>query len=149
MGGIGLTLLLIAIGYFFGRANEHAHFSRLKQGEAEFSHISATNLKTVPDDLTPGGVLVTGNVVIAVDYFKVIISTLKTLFGGKLRAYESLMERARREALLRLKQKADALGADAVYNVRYEFSAIGTQPQRMGGVELLAYGTAVKHADKT
>jgi len=106
MGGIGLTLLLIAIGYFFGRANEHAHFSRL-------------------------------------------ISTLKTLFGGKLRAYESLMERARREALLRLKQKADALGADAVYNVRYEFSAIGTQPQRMGGVELLAYGTAVKHADKT
>jgi len=147
MGGLAFTIILILVGYFFGRANERAHFSRLERGEAEFAHIAVSNLKTTPDTLEPGGVLVTGNVVIAVDYFKVIISTIKMLFGGKLRAYESLMERARREALLRLKQKTHTLGADAVYNVRYEFSAIGSQPRQIGGVELLAYGTAVKYSD--
>jgi len=58
--------------------------------------------------------------------------------------YDSLLSRARREAIIRMMREADALGADAIYNVRVEFSAIGAQPQAIGGAELLAYGTAVK-----
>lgn len=141
--GFWLFIILLAVGYFIGKAKEQAHFKRLRVDEAALSHIVESNLKTVPEYYQSGGALVSGNVVVAVDYFKVFASTLKMIFGGKLRSYETLMERARREALVRLKKQADAMGADAVFNVRFEFSAIGQQP-KMGGVELLAYGTAVK-----
>jgi len=89
-------------------------------------------------------VLVSGNVVVAVDYFKKVIANIKMIFGGKLGMYDSLISRARREAVVRMLREADALGADAVYNVRIEFSAVGAQPAAIGGAELLAYGTAVK-----
>ena len=132
------------IGFFFGRANEARHFKRLQREEAELSHITTVNLKKLPAGLEPGGVIVSGNVVIAVDYFKKIAGALRMIIGGRLRSYETLLERARREAIIRMKKDANALGANAIYNVRLEFSAIGSQPQAFGGVELLAYGTAVK-----
>ena len=53
------------------------------------------------------------------------------------------MERARREAIVRMQRDADAMGATAIYNARLQFSTIGTG-QGVGGVEMLAYGTAVK-----
>jgi uncharacterized protein YbjQ (UPF0145 family) len=70
------------------------------------------------------------------------------IFGGKLGMYDSLLARARREAIIRMMRDADAIGADAIYNVRVEFSAIGAQPQAIAGAELLAYGTAGKRSGK-
>lgn len=144
MGSFINFLILLAIGWFIGGANERGHVRRLDAREGQLSHIKVMNTKNLPDGFAPGGVLVTGNVVVAVDYFKVFAARLKTLIGGRLRSYESLLERARREAILRLKAEAAELGADAVYNVRIEFSSVGAQPAAIGGVELLAYGTAVK-----
>lgn len=149
MFSILTVFVLLMVGLVFGRINEANHYSRLAKEEAELAHILTVNLKSLPDDetaLEPNGVLVTGNVVVAVDYFKVIVAGLKMLIGGRLRAYESLIERARRESIVRMKKQAEALGATAVYNVRIEYSNIGNQPKG-GGVELLAYGTAVKHHD--
>lgn len=137
-------IVLMLIGFFFGRANEMRHVKALDAAEAELSHIQINNLKRVQEPLEDGGVLVSGNIVIAIDYFKKIIAALKMIFGGKLGMYDSLLTRARREAIVRMLQQADELGADAIYNVRVEFSAIGAQPQAIGGAELLAYGTAVK-----
>lgn len=139
-----LTLLLI--GIIFGTMNERNHFKRLRKAEEELSHIKVFNTKTLPENLEKGGALVSGNVVIAVDYFKVVAAFLKMLFGGKLRSFESLLERARREAIIRMQREAEALGADAIYNARIEFSAIGKQPQKIGGAELLAYGTAIRYS---
>lgn len=139
-----LTLLLI--GIIFGTMNERNHFKRLRKAEEELSHIKVFNIKTLPENLEKGGALVSGNVVIAVDYFKVVAAFFKMLFGGKLRSFESLLERARREAVVRMQREAEALGADAIYNARIEFSAIGKQPQKIGGAELLAYGTAVRYS---
>ena len=144
--GILIFLGLLALGIFFGRMNERNHFKRLKAAEAELAHIKVFNLKRVPDGLQPGGIMVRGNVVIALDYFKKIMAGLRQIFGGRLNSYQSLMERARREAIVRMQREADALGADAVYNTRIEFSAIGKQPQKIGGAELLAYGTAVRYS---
>ena len=144
MGGLATFIILMLIGFFFGRANEAAHLKRLRAAEAALSHIRVNNLKTTVEPLETGGVLVSGNVVVAVDYFKKIIAAIKMIFGGKLGMYDSLLSRARREAIIRMMREADALGADAIYNVRVEFSAIGAQPQAIGGAELLAYGTAVK-----
>lgn len=137
-------ILLLATGFFIGGFNERRHFRRLEKAEAELDHITIINLKRAPDDVQPGGALVSGNVVIAIDYFKRIVAALRLVFGGELRSYQSLLIRARREAIIRMKRDADAYGADMIYNVRLEFSAVGSQPQRIGGAELLAYGTAVK-----
>lgn len=144
MGSILTFIILLMIGLIFGGINERNHFKRLRADEEAFSHIKVFNIKTLPDNLEVGGALVSGNVVVAVDYFKVIAGFLKMIFGGQLRSFESLLERARREAIVRMQREADLLGADAIYNTRLEFSAIGQQPQKIGGAELLAYGTAVK-----
>ena len=142
---IGLFLL----GLIFGRINESRHFARIAREEQSLSHIKVFNLKQLPEGLAPDAALVSGNTVVAVDYFKKIVAGLKTLIGGRLRSYESLLERARREAIIRLQKEADLMGATAIYNVRLEFSTTGNQPvNAFGGVEIFAFGTAVKEMDR-
>lgn len=138
--------VLLLVGIVFGSMNERNHFARIIKAEEELSDIKVFNIKTLPNNIEAGGALVTGNVVIAVDYFKVFISGFVMLFGGRLTGYEKLMERARREALIRMQREAKALGANAIYNTRVEFSAVGQQPKKIGGAELFAYGTAVKYS---
>ena len=145
MGSLITFLFLVSLGIIFGRANEKAHLKRLRAEEKEMSHIKVLSIKTLPPNLAQGGALVQGNVVIAVDYFKVIMSTIRMIFGGRLNSYETLLDRARREAIVRMQKDAESLGADAIYNARVEFSAVGQQPQKIGGAELLAYGTAVRY----
>ena len=144
MGLLTIGILLL-IGIIFGTMNERNHFARIAKAEEELSGIKVFNIKTLPDNVQPGGALVTGNVVIAVDYFKVFVAGFIMLFGGRLSGFEKLMERARREALVRMQREAKALGADAIYNTRIEFSAVGQRPKKIGGAELFAYGTAVKY----
>lgn len=134
---------LLIVGIIFGGLNERNHFARLKKAEEELSDIKVYNIKTLPDNIEKGGALVTGNVVIAVDYFKVFIAGFIMFFGGRLTGYEKMMERARREALIRMQRQAKELGADAIYNTRVDFSTVGQQPK--GGAELFAYGTAVRY----
>ena len=145
MGGFLIAGLLLIIGIIFGSMNERKHFAQIEKAETELSDIKVLNIKTLPDNLETGGALVSGNVVIAVDYFKVFIAGFIMLFGGRVSAYEKMMERARREALIRMQREAKELGADAIYNTRIEFSAVGQRPNKIGGAELLAYGTAVRY----
>ena len=67
-----------------------------------------------------------------------ILASLKNVFGGELRAYTELLHESREEAVSRMKQQAEAIGANAVLNVRFSTSSV-TQ----GAAELFAYGTAV------
>ncbi|MCH4005830.1 MAG: YbjQ family protein [Eubacterium sp.] len=64
---------------------------------------------------------------------------LKQIVGGELGAYTDMMNQARDIATQRMTKEADALGADAIVNVRYATSAI-----MQGAAEVMAYGTAVK-----
>ena len=82
--------------------------------------------------------VVQGSTVKAKNVFRDIGASLKNLVGGELKSYTDLMNDARQGALERMKQEAEALGANAVLNVRFSTSTI-TQ----GAAELLAYGTAV------
>ena len=91
-------------------------------------------------------VLVTGSVVISIDYFKRLLALIRNIFGGRVSSYESLVERARREALLRMKEQAAQHGCAMVVNVRLETAAIGyraNSKQQIGSVETIAYGTAL------
>lgn len=145
MGGIFLTLILLAVGWFFGSRAEARHLAHLDREEARLSHIIVHNLRRVPtpETLQADAIMVTGNVVIAFDYFKRIAGAFRAFFGGEVLSYSRMMERARREAVIRMQDQAAKMGANAVYNVRIEFSAIGQMP-KISGAELLAYGTAVK-----
>lgn len=68
-----------------------------------------------------------------------IIESLKTLVGGELRSYNDMMNEARAIATKRMVAEAEALGADAIVNVRYASSAV-----MQGAAEVIVYGTAVK-----
>ena len=139
-------LFLILGGLIIGKAIEMHHFRRLDEREAEYKNMIMTNLKTIPrqfENAQP--FLVMGSAVIATDYFKVFAAGLRTLFGGEMKSYVTLMERARREAVLRMLQQAKQQGAHVIWNIRYETTCTGGQQRKKpGGVEVLVYGTALK-----
>ena len=146
MIALGITFLLLLVSVFFGTRAQKKHIANLEAREAALSHIIVTNLKTLPASNTPPQ-LVTGSVVIAFDYFRRFIATFVMLVGGRITMYEDMLDRARREALLRLLEQAQAKGAREVHNVRFEFSRVGSSGHGTnigGGAELLAYGTAVR-----
>lgn len=147
MGGLAFGLAVILVGLFFGIRAEKKHFAHLTEKEAEYADILITNLKTAPGLDKARGELVTGSVVIANDAFKKFISGFMLFFGGRIGVYETLMERARREALIRMQSEARLRGASQIINVRVETSTIVTgKGKTVGSIELLAYGTAITHA---
>ena len=140
-------LLLIVVGWFFGRRNEHKHLKSLAREEAALKHITVSSERFYQPILTANtqGALVLGSVVIAQDYFKMALAKLLNFFGKNLTTYETLLDRARREALLRLRQEAAAQGYDAVYGLRFEVTTLNPMGTM---VEAIAYGTAVKSGDR-
>lgn len=135
-------IILFSVGWFFGRRHELAHLKELAQSEKVLGHIIVSSERFYRPDLADQtqGVLVIGSVVIAQDYFKMIIAALFNLLGRNLTTYETLLDRARREALVRMRLQAQYQGYNQIYGVRLEVSSIN-QTGRM--VEAIAYGTAV------
>jgi len=142
---IAVFLVLLILGLVIGRTAESAHFRRLAITERALSSIMVSDMRRLPDNWqATDSLLVTGEAVIATDYFKVFVAGLRNLLGGRVRGYEALVERARRQAIVRMLQQAQAAGANAVWNVRIETTTIqGKQQGKSGGVEVLAYGTAM------
>jgi uncharacterized protein YbjQ (UPF0145 family) len=98
-----------------------------------------TNIEIVPGKrITQHLGMVQGNTVRAKHAGRDIMAGLKNIFGGELKGYTELLTEAREEATERMVQQAQALGANAVINVRYSTSSISA-----GAAELFAYGTAV------
>jgi uncharacterized protein YbjQ (UPF0145 family) len=140
--------ILFAIGYFAGRWNERRHYASIHAREQELAGVLVfTNRFPPPSTTRVQTGLVSGSAVISEDFFKGVLAGLYSLFGGRLRSYESLLDRARREAVLRMKAEAKARGAGMVINVKFQTFAIGgRKPESIKGVEILAYGTALSPA---
>ena len=140
-----IVLLLLVLGYVFGRLAEWRHYKTIRKREGEFSDLIVITTKTLPPMTpSPSAVLVRGSVVISVDYFKRFIANLRKIFGGRLKTYESLLDRARRESILRMQEQAREVGASMIFNMRFETSSISKgKKDAVGTVEVLAYGTAV------
>jgi len=136
---------LLALGYLFGQSREKSHYRSIIKRESQLSSIPVIASKILPDEFLPCQTeLVSGNVVISVDYFKKFVAGLRSIVGGRMASYESLIDRARREAVLRMKQDAKRLHADYVFNIKMETSSISKgRENSIGSVEVLAYGTAV------
>jgi len=137
--------VLISLGYFFGRRAEHNHYKSIIEREKQWLHLPTTCSKYVIEDgrKIDHCQLANGSVVVSVDYFKRVLAGLRNIFGGSVQSYETLIDRARREAVLRMKESCP--GADQIINLRLETASI-SKDQRgtyIGSVEVLAYGTAV------
>ncbi len=144
MSNFVILVILLGLGYFFGRYYESRHYKSIIKRENQYRNIVVIASRIPPVSEKPDStILVMGSVVISVDYFKKFLASLRSLFGGRIHAYESLLDRARREAILRMKQHAHQLGADKVFNIKYETASISKNPRGgIGSVEVLAYGTA-------
>jgi uncharacterized protein YbjQ (UPF0145 family) len=144
MGDIIVLVTLLAVGYGFGRYAELRHFKSIREREKLLQAIPAIATKIPDPTLHPRQTqLVSGNVVVSVDYFKRFIAGLRNLVGGRVTSYETLLDRARREAVLRMKQQAKDLGAKLIFNVKYETASITKgRGNQIGSVEVYAYGTA-------
>jgi uncharacterized protein YbjQ (UPF0145 family) len=82
--------------------------------------------------------VVSGSTVRAKHIGRDFMAGLKNLVGGELKGYTELLHEAREEAVERMSQQAQSLGANAVVNVRFSTSSVA-----QGAAELFAYGTAV------
>ncbi|MCB0415733.1 MAG: heavy metal-binding domain-containing protein [Bdellovibrionales bacterium] len=148
MGQLLGVIILATLGYITGRHFEKKHFRSLAHRENQLNHIPVVTAewKNHIEDQDEG-FAVSAGIVVASDYFKTLVSQLKNLTGGRLTSYESLLDRGRREALLRIKEKASRLGAHTIVNVRIETSTVNSSSRNKGAlpcVELFAYGTALR-----
>ncbi len=82
---------------------------------------------------------VRGSTVRARNIGRDIFAGLKNLVGGEISEYTKLLAQAREQAIQRMVQDAQRMGADAIVNVRFNTSQV-----MQGAAEMLAYGTAVK-----
>lgn len=140
-----LVIVLVSLGYFFGKRAENKHFKSIIEREQQLNTLPAMASRMPPQEGAYDQILVSGSVVIANDYFKTFVAGLRNLFGGKISTYESLLDRARREALLRMKEEAKHLNADLVFNVKYETANISGQTSKKPPIiEAHAYGTALR-----
>ena len=84
--------------------------------------------------------IVKGTIVQSKNFGKDFMAGMKTLVGGEITGYTEMLVEARQLATKRMVDEAEALGADAVVNVRYGSSSV-----MQGAAEVIAYGTAVKY----
>ena len=140
-------LILLSIGYGVGTWAEKKHYKSIVERERQLLKMAVVTAEgSFPEGRVKNAVLVTGSVVISIDYFKRLLAILRNIFGGRVKSYESLVDRARREAILRMKELAKQQGAGMIVNMRLETAAIGNnanQKKQVGSVEAIAYGTAI------
>ena len=83
--------------------------------------------------------IVKGTVVQSKNFGKDFMAGMKTLVGGEITGYTEMLVEARQIATKRMVDEDNAMGADAIVNIRFGSSAV-----MQGAAEVIAYGTAVK-----
>mgnify|MGYP000072753875 CR=1 FL=1 len=98
-----------------------------------------TNIEVIPGRRVSKHLgMVQGNTVRSKHVGRDLMAGFKNIFGGELVGYTELLTESREEAVDRMKQQAQAIGANAILNVRFSTSSVAA-----GAAELFAYGTAV------
>jgi len=138
---IALALLIVAV--ITGTLFERRHYRSIRKREKATLMRPAVTIKAVGDEERIESVeLAIGAVVVSVDHFKRFLAGLRLIFGGELRAYSSVIDRGRREAILRMKESCP--DADIYLNCRLETATISNgKGNAVGCVEVVAYSTAV------
>jgi uncharacterized protein YbjQ (UPF0145 family) len=141
--------LIFIAGCIIGCLTESAHYKKLARDEQELSDVMVSDMKVLPANWNASNpVFVCENVAIANDFWKTFLFQFRKIFGGPCYGFQRMLERARREALVRMMRRAKSLGANVVWNVRFDTMNIkmgshdGNGKYYAAGVEVCAYGTA-------
>ena len=143
----GSTPILLFIGFLFGKLAEKRHYESIHEREARLLNKPVLAGKILEESLpVMSSRLTVGSVVISVDYYKQFLMSFRQIFGGRINSYASLLDRGRREAILRMKENSP--GADLFLNCRLQTSSIfsGRRNRQGGSVEVIAYSTAIRFA---
>ena len=141
-----IAIAFLVICYFTGRTREKRHYKSIREREVKLykqPHINFSKNVNISQPVK-NAQLVSASVVIGCDYFKVFLASLRNIFGGNVSAYESVLDRGRREAILR--ESAYRMRADLVMNIKIE--TVMLSEQTMSQVCITAYGTAVEYDKK-
>ena len=124
---VGLPAAVLFVGWLAGHLSETKHERSLAAREEALKDVETTDLRNPPGFAGAEGPcsLVSGEAVVASDTFKTWVFGLKNIVGGESKTFTRLFDRARREALLRMKERARELGCNAVCNVRFDSADIG------------------------
>ena len=124
---VGLPAAVLFVGWLAGHLSETKHERSLAAREEALKDIETTDMRNPPGFAGAEGPcsLVSGEAVVASDTFKTWVFGLKNIVGGESKTFTRLFDRARREALLRMKERARELGCNAVCNVRFDSADIG------------------------
>ena len=148
MGEILILLTIVGVTYVTGTIIEKRHYKDIIKREIALikKPIINAGAKTWNSKKKIKKIeLVTGEVVISGDYFKNFAATLKSFFGGRLTSFESVLDRGRREAILRMRENAK--DANFIINAKIESVMINdyytnnSVPQ----CAIIAYGTAITY----
>ncbi len=85
--------------------------------------------------------IVTGEVILGANIFRDMFASIRDIFGGRSRAYEEVLERGRREAILEMVERGRSLGGEALVGVDLDYQVLG----KNGSMLMISVnGTAVK-----
>ena len=134
-----MPLSLILLGWIVGGAKERKHL-RVLEHFFRHNRCLVTEIRSFPEGAEPGhgATLINAEVVVAEDYLKTILAGLRQIFGGEMKSYQSLMQRARQEVTLRMIKEAEKHGHNAVCNIRIDFVRLGL------GFAVLGSGTGYR-----
>ena len=148
MGDLLLIIVILGVTYATGSIIEKNHFKKIRQREIALvkKPVVTFGKKLTTSKKIKNVELVTGEAAISGDYFKTFVSAFRNFFGGRMVSFESIMERARREAVLRMREKAK--NADIIVNLRLETAMLNTEDNnnnQLPKVSVIAYGTAITY----
>jgi uncharacterized protein YbjQ (UPF0145 family) len=143
--------VLIVLGLVVGGMTERRHLGSLRKREEDLKDMLLTQTKNFPAAAPAGSVatMLIAEVVIGSDYLKTFLASLRNIFGGEVKSFQSLLIRARREATLRIMEEAHRRGYNAICNLRIQTADVGgnNTGRRAAMAAILASGTAY-HASR-
>ena len=142
-----IFLIVLLLGLVFWKLAEKKHYKSIVEREEKYKDIaviSDRDLRAIKS-IKAIGQMQTGGTVVAIDSFKKLMAGFVNIFGWKMKSYESLLDRARREATLQVKEKAFNKWCNCLVNLRIETSSITKNAkQKIWSVEAMAYATIAK-----
>jgi uncharacterized protein YbjQ (UPF0145 family) len=143
---VSIVLFLLALGLIAGTIAERKHLANLTEREENNGPFLVTQLKSFPAYApgSPDPQFVVAEAALSSDYFRTFIAKIRRLFGGEMKSFHALLQRARREATQRVIEQAQALGYNAICNLRLDSADIGGNSKRQGAamVCIIASATA-------
>ena len=139
LGAFCAALMLPALWALRGRFREINALETYNESYKEEKIMLLVNIDYIPGKEFEVLGMAKGTVVQSKNFGKDFMAGMKTLVGGEITGYTEMLNEARQIAVKRMVDEAEALGADAVVNIRYGSSAV-----MQGAAEVIAYGTAVR-----